>query len=298
MCVVGKDGWLFPVWDEVRRVDFGHLHRVTQTINEAVTTLHAAKIEVAILLIPAKSRVYRAFLPDDFKMSADADRRYGTALADLAHSGAIVSDQAALFDALRKAQPATEFFFKADTHWMTTGSEPSATELAKQIKEKGHLPPSSKPGSTLGAPTSIRQERNDLAALLPPAEQAKYPFERYNLRSPVASSAQAGLLDDDAADVVVIGNSFVQPNYGFAAMLSNQLGRPVALNWKVHQFSPYWLMLNYLRSDAFKRQRPNLIVWNFEEADMETTTDNNGAWGPNAMPPSAFLSDLKRALGG
>jgi alginate O-acetyltransferase complex protein AlgJ len=297
MCVVGKDGWLFPIWDEVRRVDLGRLHRVTQTMNATVDALRAAKIEVAFALIPAKSRVYREFLPDDFKMSAEADHRYGAALADLAHSGAVVPDFAAMFAALRKVQPDAGYFFKADTHWTTAGSEPAAIELARQIKAKGHLPPSREPGTGLGAPVSILQERNDLAALLPAAEQAQYPFQRYNLRSPVASSAQAGLLGDDAADVIVIGNSFMQPNYGFTGMLSNQLGRPVALDWKVHQYSPYWLLLNFVRSAAFKKQRPAMIVWNFEEADLATASDDSGAWGPNAMPPSAFLSGLRAALG-
>ena len=125
-------------------------------------------------------------------------------------------------------------------------------------------------------------------------DQAKYPFQSY-MHKPVKADA-GSLLDDDTPDVVVMGNSFMQPIYGFADVVSEQLDRPVALTWKVHQFSPYYDMLTFVRSDGFKKQRPKMIVWNFAETDMEVSSDNPGAWGQTAMPPAAFLSDLRKAL--
>ncbi len=75
MCVVGSDGWLFPVWDNVRHGNLAQVQRVTAVINEALAVLASAGIKVAISLTPAKSRVYRDYLPADVRFSADAERR-------------------------------------------------------------------------------------------------------------------------------------------------------------------------------------------------------------------------------
>jgi alginate O-acetyltransferase complex protein AlgJ len=297
LCVVGKNGWLFPMWDDLRNSNPIVIAKVIKTINTAVETFHDGKIIIALSLTPAKSRVYREFLPDDVQMTPASEHRYVSAYDALRKSGAVIFDQAAFFAAVRKVQPDTDLFFKADTHWKAVAAASAAAEMARQITLKQLLPPSTRPGLMLGDPHPVVQERNDLAGLLPASEQAKYPFETYYRREPVAGG-QASLLEDDVSDTVVIGNSFMQPAYGYAATLSSELNRPVDLVWKVHQYSPYWTILSYLRSDAFKKQRPKLIVWNFEESDMETTADNSGAWGPNAMSPTSFLSDLRQLVAG
>ena len=294
-CVIGRDGWLFAAWDEIRHSEASKVHRVTATLNEAIAALKAAKVEVAVSLTPSKSRIYREFLPDDYKWSPEAEKRYALAADDLRHAGTVVPDQAtALLDA-RKQKPDQLLFFKADTHWTGEGAEIAAQLVAREIKAKVALPASAKPGTKLAPAAPVTQERNDLAALLPPGETSKYPFQSYMLRKPFADTG-AGLLADDAPDVLVMGNSYMQPVYGFASIVSEQLNRPVELQWKVHQFSPYFNMLNLVRSDRFKKQKPRLIVWDFEESDMETPADNPGAWGQSAMPVSAFLSGLHGAL--
>jgi alginate O-acetyltransferase complex protein AlgJ len=294
--VVGKNGWLFPIWDGGNYIDTRVIDTVTKTINTAVDAFRQAKIEVAICLLPAKSRVYADYLPNDRKLSPAVEKRYGEALKALAPSGAINFDQAAFFEALRKAAPNQDLFFKADTHWLPVAAASAAAEMANQIRAKGHLPPSSKPGMALSAPQTTTQPRNDLAALLPASEQASYPYESFLARDPVASGG-AGLLDDDAPDVVVVGNSFMQPAYGYAATLSAELNRPVGLAWRVHQFSPYWNMLDYLKSPAFKQQRPKLIVWTFHEVDINTPVESPDVWGETAMAPANFLSQLHGLLG-
>ncbi len=296
MVTVGRDGWLFPVWDQVRHSDAATVRRVTETLNEAIAILAAAKIEVAVSLTPAKSRVYRDYLPDDVRWAAEAEQRYGLALAQLRQPGTLVPDQAALFAQLRTQRSNEPLFFKADTHWTAFGAGQSATLLAQEARNKLHLPQGGKPGIQLAAPETITQEHNDLASLLPAAEQSKYPFQSYAVRKPAAAGGSA-LLANDAADVLVMGNSYMQPAYGYASVVSEQLDRPVSLFWKVHQMSPYWTMLQYLASDVFAKQRPRLIVWNLAEGDMESAANNSGTWGSTAMPPAAFLDALHKTLG-
>lgn len=297
LVAVGKDGWLFPVWDEVRRVDLKRLGGVVEVLNGAVDILKRANIQVVFAVTPVKSRVYREFLPDDFKFSADAEQRYSRGLEELRRSGALVADLLAPLVAFRTANPGGPVFFKGDTHWTGAGSQAAATELARLIQQKSHLQPATKPGTVVGPPTSVSWGKNDLAALLPPADAAKYPAETYLIRQPIEGAGSADLIDDEKADVVVVGNSFMQPRLGFTSMLSNRLNRPVSLSWKVHQFGPYQTLLGFLESDSFRRDKPGVIVWNLHESDMLMPADAKDGWGQNAMAPQAFLTKLRQVSG-
>lgn len=296
LVAIGKDGWLFPIWDEVRRVDLKRIKPVVDVVAQAVEIMKKANIQIVFALTPVKSRVYQDMLPVDFKFSPDPERRYTESLTQLRALGTLVPDLFIPLSDLRKAQPAQPLFFKADTHWNATGAEAAATAMAKEMKDKLKLPASAAAGTKLGAATTMTQEKNDLAALLPPADAAKYQLETYPLRAVQPSAG--GLLDDEAADVVVIGNSYMQPRFGFSAMLSNQLNRPVQLVWKVHQYGPYQTLLSYFASDAFKRKKPAVIVWNFHETDMIIPSDRKDGWGQNVIAPAAFLDAVRKAVGG
>ena len=106
----------------------------------------------------------------------------------------------------------------------------------------------------------------------------------------------AGLLEDDSADVAIVGNSFVQPKYGFQAFLSNQMNRPVSLAWRGNNFGPYFTLVEYLKSPQFKRQRPKMLLWMQLEFDMQNMP-NSSSWGQNAMTPDAFLGEVRTAVG-
>lgn len=70
--------------------------------------------------------------------------------------------------------------------------------------------------------------------------------------------------------------------------------RPVGLFWRPN-VGTYAVLLEYLRSEAFRQQRPRALVWNHLEQDMMNAT-NNTSWGSNAMPPAEFLNQLRRAV--
>ncbi len=293
--IVGRDGWLFAGWEGIRRSDPVMIGRVADTLNAGIALMKQAGLQIAISLTPGKARIYKEYLPEDVKWSPDADRRYDLVMKMLRRSGALVPDQATMFGALRQQHAEVAYWFKADTHWTATGAEQSARLMAAEVKQAVPLPAATRPGVQLGPPVDALQERNDLAALLPVPQQAAYPYQHYMARKPISAGGGA-LLDEDTADVLVIGNSYMQPAYGYANVLSDQLGRPDALYWKVHQQSLYFTMLAYLKSDSFKKQRPKLVVWNMAEDDFEVNSNNPGAWGQTAMPAPAFLADLKQAL--
>lgn len=293
--VVGKDDWLFAIYDENRHFDMPRMRIVTQGINDAVAILKKAGIETAIALSPAKSRIYRDYLPSDFQFIPDVEKRYASALDLLGKSGTLVPDLASVMLDARKAHPDIAYFLKADTHWTGEGAELCATEMAKRINAKMHLPTSKKPGTQLGPVITAKQGSNDLAEGLPDARAAKYPAQTYHIHQVVQATGASALLDEDPTDVLVVGNSYMQPKYGFVPMLSNQLARPVSLVWKVHQSSPYKTLLDAMTNAG--KHKPKLLVWDFEETDMAALPDRQDVWGPNAIKIDVFLAQLRSILG-
>jgi alginate O-acetyltransferase complex protein AlgJ len=294
--VLGRDGWLYGGWEDVRRVDLARTRRVTTLISNAASILKQNGIDTVISLTPTKARIYPEFLPEAFRSTADAERRYAVALEELRRPGTVVPDLATLFADLRRTQPTQPLYFKADIHWTPMAAEPAAVETAKAIKAGLRLPPSARPGTRLGPHVSMRYEKNDLAEQLPATERGKYAFENFRVRQVQRASGQAALIEDDSADVVVVGNSFMQVGYGFPPMLSNQLERPVSLAVKIGRVGPYRTLLDYVTSAPFRQSRPKLLVWHFLEGNMEILPDHVGTWATGAIAPQDFLNDLRRAV--
>jgi alginate O-acetyltransferase complex protein AlgJ len=291
--VIGKEGWLFLVWDDPRRVDYAQINLVTGLLEKAVAIMKAANIEVVLAFVPAKSRVYRAYLPDDFRFTPEADKRYAVAMERLRMSGALVPDLGTAFAELVRINPNEKLFYKNDTHWTAAAAESAAKLFAQEIKAKLKLPPSPRPGATLGQAVTKVHTNSDLSQVLPTKE---HPSETYQVHEVVPPNGRDALLNDDQPDVVVIGTSYMQPKYNFAEMLSNQLNRPVGLVWKIHLIGPYKTLLSYLTSESFKKKRPRVIVWNFLEIDMELMPDSQAALRENVIAPDAFLRELSAAV--
>lgn len=295
--VIGKDGWLFPAWEDIRHTNLARRRTQTQLLGQAAQILRQAGIATTFVLTPHKARVAAEFLPDDFRPDAAFGDAYGLAMADLRQSGALVPDLASVLLAGHKA-PGEPVFFKADTHWTANGAELAAIEIAKAIKPQ--LPAAKgKGGISLGAYTS-HVHAGDLVNLLPDSEKSKYPPQKFRLyRASEARSGgdnQGGLIDDSAADLVVIGNSYTQPYFGFPLVLSSQLARPVDLSWKTARNGPYRTILDYLASPMFRSSRPAMLVWHVMEGVLEWSPDNVSAWADAAMAPQAFLDTLRKAV--
>jgi alginate O-acetyltransferase complex protein AlgJ len=308
--IVGTGGWLFPAWESLPQVDTAALDRGVPVVAGVARQFKAAGIDMAITLMPIRARIYRQFYPADAPFTPELQQRYAHGLNLLAAQGVLVPDLATLFTtrAQLPAPPAPpnddpdfvpvgpDLFFKADTHWTPNAALPAAQALAAQIAARFTLPASPVPGAQLGAPVKTLQEKNDLADLLPAADQPKYKLQSYLLPQLAAAQGDNALIAADAADTVVIGNSYMQPKYGFTAQLSNALNRPVSLFWKIDRYGPFATLTEYLASDLFKSQRPRLIVWNLRESQLEHLPDDDDFYAQNAMSPAALTAAIKAAL--
>ncbi len=291
--LVGKNGWLFPAWEDVRENSMPDVRRATALFSEALALMTRAGLRVCVALVPMRARLYPEFLPDDWRVSADAEARYRVVLEGFRATGAVVPDLHAVL-ARQKAQQAEPLFFRADTHWRPSAAYVVAEEVARA---GAGLPPASRPGIRLGPWGTLRNNENNLAAELPPEQRRRYPTQEYRVRS--VPPAGGGLLDGDAvADTTIVGDSYVLPGYGFTPGLSNALRRPVSLFYRWGNHGHWRRLTDYLGGDLFKARRPALLVIQMQEGNMTRMPDLRGYFGENSMSPQAFIAAVRGALNG
>ena len=293
--IIGRERWLFPLWDDPRAAEFVNIASSAGFINRTVRVLRQAGIETLIVLTPAKGRVYRDFLPADLGFTPEGEIRYRFALDALVQAGTLAPDLATGMQDWRTANPSSALFFKADTHWTAEGAEYAAEAVARLVNAAVELPAPARPGMALGPVATRLRPRNDLADAL--GQPAAYPLQSYRIHPPSVSRGAAALTEDDGADVAVVGSSYMAPELNFAPMLSNRLGRPVTLVWRTYDLGPYHTLLLYLRSRAFQRQRPKLIVWSFHEVGIKAGPELVAAWTEYAIGRQAFIAEVQKAVG-
>ena len=295
--VVGRNGWLYFVYDSPRQTYRARMAQSAALITEAAAMLRQAGIAPVLLYLPSKARLYPEHLPEDLGWLPEPEGRYAYGLEALRRGGTLVPDLLATLAGMKRDQPETLLYFRTDTHWTAPAAEAAATEAARQMRQTLALPPARRRGTALGPPTVVAYPKNDLALLLPAAERGRYPSETHRIRAPLPQPARTALLEEDSADIAVVGSSFMHPMYNFSNMLSNQLDRPVTLSWQPHHHGPYRILLDYLGSEGFRRHRPRALLWSFIEVDLESLSSSTNTWQQNAMPPQAFREALQRALG-
>lgn len=299
--VFGREGWLFGAWEDIRRVNLQNTRTAASFLGRVADEFRRSGIELLLTLSPARARTYADMLPPDFQPNPDARQRYAALLAALRRTGALVPDLAAALQAQRQAGP-EPVFFRTDTHWTGLGAEAAAIETAKLIKEKVTLPAAARKGTPLGG-WETRTYPGEFRSLMTPAEAAKVPAqESYRVHAARFryASAAGELVEEEANDVVIVGNSYMLPQFGFPQMLSNQLDRPVGLALKAQRVGPFRILLDYLGSSQFKAQpRPKLILWHFLEGSADQMPEAKDWWGEGgAMAAPDFLAALGTALGG
>ena len=294
--LIGRDGWLFSAAGEppgtyIRAVD----QSVADLITEAAGIIRGAGIEPVLVLLPSKNRVYR---PQTGSPASPPEfmGRYAFLLGQLRRANTIAPDVDGIFRRAIAQQPGEGLYFRTDTHWTPRGAELTAAVLAQALRESGKLGPAPRPGTALAPPVTMTHTIGDLQRLLPDNRRGQFPPEEYRIRLPVQAGA-AALLDDGAADVALVGPSFLEPRYSYHNVASNQLGRAVQLSWRPNTTGPYGILLEYLRSVEFRTQRPKVLVWHLLEINM-ASGPNVTDWNRFAMPAPQFRTELRRLVGG
>jgi len=292
--LLGRDGWLFqsaaePPGTYIRAADQG----VCDIVSEAAGLIRAAGIEPVLMLIPSKNRVYRAQTGSP-RNPPEFQNRHAFLQGELRRNGVLAPDVNAMFTRSVAARPGENLYFRTDTHWTPRGAELAAAVLAQALRASPLLAGAGAGGTRLAPPVAQVQAVGDLQRLLPPEKRDGFPPEEYMIRIPAERGA-AGLLDDAVAEVALVGPSFLEPRYSYHNIVSNQLGRPVALSWRPNNAGPFGILVDYLASPDFRAQRPKVLVWHLLEINM-ASGPNSASWTRFMMSAPQFRDELRRLL--
>jgi alginate O-acetyltransferase complex protein AlgJ len=291
--ITGQDGWLFPAWESLSKVDNAGITRNIGLIKDVRRQLEQQHIDLVVLVVPMKAPFYAQRLPAGQALSPAVVQRYDRLQGDLNKAGLATLDVRPI---LRQTEQGKQTaFYRADYHWTAWSAENTADATARLITSRYPLQGEPGGGAVLGEWFDKRAFGDLAANFLPAVKRKAIGRDIYTVRHQVEED---GLLIDDApAPVQVIGNSFVQPYLGFTQKLSNALDRPVTLTWNPGDVGPWATLLQYLESPDFARQKPQVIVWQFNEGQFHQGPDAAANWNSKGViSVSQWHQRLKKAL--
>ncbi|UVE16869.1 alginate O-acetyltransferase [Pseudomonas sp. LS44] len=274
--ILGRQDWLFSD-EEFKPVARGeqHIEDNLRLIRGVQQTLEQRGIELLLVIVPAKARVYPEYLAEEqpARLQRGLYRRFH---ADLAKADIAAPDLLAM---LQQGKANTALFLRTDTHWTPQGAELVAAHLARIIQREAPLS-----GAAQQFVTDIDASRpyhGDLtrflpldplfSKLLPPPD----PLQVRSTRAVDSGQADeaAALFADLRIPLVLVGTSYsANPNWNFLGALRQALGSDL-LSYAEDGHGPLLPMLKYLQTDAFKDSPPQLVIWEFPERYLPMATD-------------------------
>lgn len=289
----GQRGWLFPDWESLTHTDAAALKTNVALLASAQQLFRQVGIELVIVVVPAKAVFDEAQLPADRVVAPVVRQRYARLQQLLAQAGLVSVD---LWPPLKAAQtPDRPVFYRTDYHWTSTAAEAAADAVAQRIRQQPWAPSDSGQGTVLGEWVNERHYGDLSARYLPPDRRRVLGRDWFTVRLPVADNTS--LLDDGPAPVHVMGNSFVQPYWGFAQRLSQQLGVTTSLTWNAGTVGQWVIAVLHAESQLKGQPKPKVLVWQMNEAQVEIGPNTGGLWDiKGLMEPQAWLQRLQTAL--
>lgn len=293
LLIQGRDGWLFPIWEKLSDVRQSRSDTNVALISAVKDQLATQGIKLVVVVVPMKASFYVDRLPASRPVSSEVLQRFASLMKRLEAAGILTVDT---LSALRELEQTRQLaFFRTDYHWTAQGAEATAELVGRLIEKSVRFDYAPGGGSALGDWTNVRRY-GDLATRFMTAEQ-RLVLGRERFRVRASPTENMVLLDDDPAEIHLIGNSFVQPYLGFPQKLSQGLNRPVSLTWKPGNIGPWITFLDYVESDEYHQNKPKLIVWQLNEPRMESGPNAAGDWDTaSLMPDAVWLDRVRRAI--
>ena len=290
--VTGKDGWLFPAWESLNKVDNPGTARSIGLIKDVQQQLAREKIALVVLVVPMKAPFYAQRLPADQPLSPAVVQRYDRLQSELNKASLTTLNIKPILQQTEQGKQTA--FYRADYHWTAWSAENTADATAKLMTERYRLQGEPGGGAVLGEWFDKRAFGDLASNFLPAIKRKAIGRDIYTVRHQVEKDL---LIDDAPAPVQVIGNSFVQPYLGFTQKLSNALDRPVTLTWNPGDVGPWATLLQYLESPDFAQHKPQVIVWQFNEGQFHLGPDAAANWNAKGVTSlNQWHQRIKKAL--
>lgn len=290
--VTGKDGWLFPAWESLNKVDNAGTARSIGLIKDVQQQLARDKIALVVLVVPMKAPFYAQRLPADLPLSPAVVQRYERLQSALSKAGLTTLNIKPILQQTEQGKQTA--LYRADYHWSAWSAESATDATAKLITGRYLLQGEPGGGAVLNEWFDKRAFGDLASNFLPAIKRKVIGRDIYTVRYQVEKDL---LVDDSPAPVQVTGNSFVQPYLGFTQKLSNALDRPATLTWNPGDVGPWATLLQYLESPDFAQHKPQVIVWQFNEGQFHLGPDAAANWNAKGVTSlNQWHQRIKKAL--
>jgi len=274
--VIGKDGWLFTKYEFATPADATDTNVTIGLLEKTSKLFERSGIALALVIVPSKIRIYSDKLPDNKPLDAYTDGKYEEIYKTMRESGVHVVNLNQVFLNSPKRDSDTPLFLHQDTHWAATGALLAAETIKKEIDNTPVLAtalqavPEEKFALTWGNKKVMSRAR-DLVKQLPAGAPVFKPEQTMLYKVVKESKSQAGLLSEgDKVAITVIGSSYTNKNTGYPDGLRYTLQRNLLdISIPVDQ-GPWVGMEAYLKDDAFKTNKPKLIIWEIPEREFRS----------------------------
>lgn len=269
--VIGSDGWLFTdeeftAWPGAQKEIDAHLAYVS----DVKKALDAKGVKLAVVLIPAKARLYPDRLGAN-RWPAHNANFYENALAAIRGAGIPVAD---LYTVFSRAENREALFLRTDTHWSPAGARLAARTVAETVAaswpeivgKTGYVT------RTQGA----EDHHGDLTRYVPLgplADRIGPKADRLDAVATVEKDAGQGSAGDsedalfggEEIPVTLVGTSYsANKKWNFDGFLKESL-RADVLNAADEGRGPFITMENYLAGENFRDAPPRLVIWEIPE---------------------------------
>jgi alginate O-acetyltransferase complex protein AlgJ len=263
--LVGRDGWLFTTEEFQKHPERNKgVQEKLELASEAKKILAEQNINLVVVLIPSKARVYSDKL-GRYRFPSYNEDVYDSFARDLEALGIPV---VRLFGPFNTAKEQQEVFLKTDTHWTLYGAKVAATELADVVTKNNLLPSFGMTTFTTTSAKTPTLHKGDLLNYLPLGslqERLGPAFDELKEQTTASKDAGGGLFGESTIPVTLVGTSYsANERWNFEGALKEALGTDV-LNIADEGEGPVVPMQDYLGSQALKDTPPELVVWEVPE---------------------------------
>lgn len=267
---LGKNEWLFSV-EELQffpAAQANMTHRLDMASHLA-RQLAAQQVNLLVVLVPDKARVYADQLSDGAYPAWNADR-YARVLKGLQSRQIAVLDVWQAFEQAKPQAQSQPLYYRTDTHWNQAGAALTSQAVARRVRS-GAAPdwPVTQFVSDSQAPATERV--GDLLNMMGLAHVSNWLRPDPDTEATVTTRKQqgaggsggAGLFGDVNVPVVLAGTSYSM-RANFHGYLQAALEAEV-LNVAKDGGGFLQSIQAYLNDDAFKASPPKLLIWEIPE---------------------------------
>lgn len=284
----GKNNeWLFTPYEFAQQTDAADTSATIGLFEKANKLFERQGIALALVIVPSKVRIHADQLPPSKPLDSYTEGKYDNAVKVLKAGGVNVVNLNQPFLASPHRSSDTPLFLRLDTHWSPSGALLAAETIKTVIDATPALKSAWAATPEVAYTLTWNKQKTttrarDLVRYLPAEEQKQFaPEQTLLFKVSRATASQAGLQGaGDAVGITVIGSSYTNKNTGYPDAIRYTLQRDL-LDISIQVDKGPWVgMEEYLKDDAFKMNKPKLIIWEIPERELRS-------------PPNAKYRDVR-----